>query len=402
MLTTLLPIRDRRERVVGYSVSACPSEDRGIAGSPDDDARGTLDVVAVLARLAGRGLIVPVTPLLVRDGSLTRFASLDAVWLLATDALDDAPTRKAVDRLIGTGFHFALDGFPDGEPLLPSLMGATITLDAQRTSAATLESRVRMLLEAGLRPLIRGVDDRVTRRRVVAIGAPLYTGRLLTRAASTPVDRTAQATALRAINLLASYADGRPPNATFDDFVRDEPTLSAWMLRSVRSASFGARGPRSVEYALNLLGREAVLEQLVGVTAQLLGEAAHDPELAQAALRRARICERVGAALDEAPHPRARALAGLMSVLEFALGLPPVQIVAQLDLSPMLQDTLLDRREPLGALVDIVDAMEYGWWDDLRSRCARLGMAPVVVGQAWTDGWRAAREELGFARTDVS
>ncbi len=401
MLTTLLPIRDRRERVMGYAVSAFPSDEQRASGGADDEARQTVEMVGLLSRLATRSLVVPVTPTLVRNGALTRFASVDAVWLLATSALDDAATRKAVDRLLGTGFHFALDGYPDGEPLLPSLIGATIVLDAQRLSAQLLESRVRVLLEAGLRPLVRGVDDRALRHRVMAVGVPMYTGRLLTRAASAAVDRNAEASAMRAIAMLAAFADGRPPNAAFDAFVRDDPHLAASMLRSMRSAALGVRGPKSVEHALNVLGRDAVMEQLVGVTAHLLGEAAHDAELSVIALRRARTCERVGAALDGAPHPRARTLAGLLSVLEFALGVPPAVLVERMTLPGVLQDALLDRREPLGALLDLVDAMEYGWWEDLRSRCRRLGVSPSMVGQAWLAAWRSARDELAFSRADA-
>ena len=402
MLASLLPIRDRRERVIGYRVLSCPTHERRGRESPDQDVRRTVEMVASLARLAGKSIVVPVTPGIVREGALSRFASVDAVWLIATDAIDDAATRKAVERLLGAGFHFALEGYPDGEPLPASLLGATIVLDAQRHTPALLESRVRVLLEAGLRPLVRGVDDRAVRYRVLATGAPLYTGRLLTRAASAPIDSDAEASVLRSISMLAQFADGRPPNAAFDNFVRDDPHLAASMLRSIRSASFGARGPRSVEHALELLGRDAVMEQLVRVTAHLIGEAAHDPELALTALRRARVCERVGAALDGAPHPRARTLAGLLSVLEFALGVPPAMIVERLQLPLVLQDALMARREPLGQLLDVLDAMEYGWWEDLRARCGRLGIAPLVVGEASLAAWRAAREELGFARGDAS
>jgi c-di-GMP-related signal transduction protein len=359
-------------------------------------------LVNSLSRLAGKSLVVPVTPTLVRDGALSRFASADAVWLLATDALEDAPTRKSVDRLLGAGFDFALDGFPEGAPLLPSLVGATILVDAQRVSAMQLDSRVRTLLDAGLRPLVRNVDDRAIRHRVIAAGAPLHTGRMLTRAASTPVDRLAEASVLRAVSMLAAFADGRPANAAFDEYVRDDPHLGASLLRSMRSATLGVRGPRSVEQALTLLGRDEVMEQLVGVAAFLIGEAAHDPELALIALRRARVCEQVGAALDPAPHPRARTLAGLLSVLEFALGVPPSVLLSRLNLPGVLVDALLERREPLGQLLDVVDAMEYGWWDDLRSRCSRLGIAPFIVGDAWLSAWRTAREELGFARTETT
>ncbi|MBL0170234.1 MAG: hypothetical protein IPP90_05785 [Gemmatimonadaceae bacterium] len=395
VLTSLLPIRDRRERVVGYSVSACPAYERATPGDAEADARRTLESVATLRRLAGRSLVVPLTPSLLRDGSVTRFASTDAVWLLATDALDDPTNRRAVDRLQAAGLHFALQGFPDGAPLPPTLIGSMLVLDAMRTSAPLLESRVRVLIEAGLRPLVRNVDDRATRHRVLATGVSMISGRLLPRGASAPVDRTAEECALRALRTLAGYADGRPADAAFDKYVHEDQHLGASLLRSLGSASMGNRGPRSVAHAINVLGRDTIMERLLVVTARLLADAAHDPEIALVALRRARMLERLGAAVDGAPHPRARAMAGLLSVAEFAFGAPAIQLAERLELPAVLADTLVDRALPLGKLVDVVDAIEYGWWDDLRSRCAGLGIAPLVVSEGWLAAWRTARDEMG-------
>lgn len=394
ILTTLVPIRDRRERVVGYAVSACPAYERGGPPDADADARQTLESVASLTRLAGKSLVVPVTPGLLREGIVTRFASTDAVWLLATEALDDQATRRAVERLLGSGLHFALHGFPEGAPLPPSLAGSTLVLDAARTPGALLDSRVRVLTAAGLRPMVRNVDDRATRHRALEAGVSMMCGRMLTRGASAPMDAAAEESAMRALRTLAGFADGRPADAAFDRYVHEDQHLGASLLRALGSATLGVRGPRSIAHALNVLGRDAVMERLLAVTAKLLADAAHDPELALVALRRARLLERLGAAVDGAPHPRARAIAGLLSVAEFALGAPAVQLAARLELPPVLADTLGERATPLGKLVDIVDAMDYGWWDDLRSRCRRLGIAPLVVSEAWLAAWKAAKDEM--------
>lgn len=400
MLVSLAPLRDRRERVVGYALSSYPDEVRGAPLGPDEEARLTLELVPQMSRMVGRSLVVPVTPAVVREGVVTRFASLDAVWLVATESLEDAATRRAVDRLIGAGFNFALHGYPEGDPLPPSLAGSMVVLDAARTSGAVLEGRVKALLEAGLRPLVRGVDDRVTRHRVLASGVPMYTGRQLTRGASVAADRTTEDSILRAITMLAAFSDGRPPDATFDGFVRDDPHVAASLLKAMSSASLGVRGPRSVSHALTMLGRDAIIERLVGVTARLIGEAAQDHELAFAALRRARLCERVGTALDTAPHPRARIVAGLLSTLEFALAAPAPVIAQRLQLPSQLRDVLDGRTQPLGQLLDVVDAIEYGWWDDLVVRCRQLSIRPRVVGEAWVETWRSSRDELGLARPD--
>lgn len=399
MLISMLALRDRRARVVGYAVSGCP-EDTRHGGGHDEEARTIMEQVPLLSRLAGRSIIVPVTPALVRDGAITRFASIDAVWLLATEAIDDHVTRRAVDRLIGMGFQFALLGFPEGEPLLPSLTASIVILDAARTPPAILSTRIRTLTEAGLRPLVKGVDDRLLRREVLAAGASLYCGRQLVRGAAVPSDRSAEDSIIRAITALAAFCDGRPPDAAFDAFVQDDPHIASALLKAVSSAALGVRGPRSVSHALTMLGRDSVMERMTGVIARLIGEAAQDGELAFLALRRARLCERVGSALDSTPHPRARAIAGLLSTLEFAIGSPGPAIAQRMALPQLLMDVLGDRTQALGQLIDVVDAIDYAWWDDMLSRSRRLGIRPRVIGEAWLEAWRVARDELGVARAE--
>lgn len=402
MLTSLLPIRDRRDRVIGYAVSACPADGGRSGSDPDRDARRLVEMVGTLTRMAGRSLVVPVTATIVREGAITRFASADAVWLLATETLDDAATRRSVERLIGAGFHFALQGFPDGDPLPSSLIGSTIVLDAADMPLTVLEPRVRTLLDAGLRPMVRGVDDRFTRQIVMQAGVLLYSGRMLARGASTRVDPTTEESVIRALDMLSAFADGRPTDSSFDAFVQDDVHLAASLLKTMGSASLGVRGPRSVGHAITLLGRDAIMDRFVSVTARLIGDAARDAELGFTALRRARMCEQMGAALDSAPHPRARVVAGLLSTLEFALGASAPILSERTTLPPVLRDVMTDRQLPLGQLLDVIDALEYGWWADFLSRCERIGIAPAVVADAWMASWRVARDELGMARSDLT
>ena len=51
MLVSLAPLRDRRERVVGYALSSYPDERRGTPLGPDDEARQTLELVPQISRM---------------------------------------------------------------------------------------------------------------------------------------------------------------------------------------------------------------------------------------------------------------------------------------------------------------------------------------------------------------
>jgi c-di-GMP-related signal transduction protein len=128
-------------------------------------------------------------------------------------------------------------------------------------------------------------------------------------------------------------------------------------------------------------------------TAFLLADSAGDPELAAIAIRRMRTLERLGSALERTGHPRGHVIGALLSVADVATGIPPAILAETLAVPPVLQDTLVDRTQPLGALLDVVEAHECAWWDDFFTRAEALGIGPTVVNDAWRQGWLAARAE---------
>jgi len=394
LLATLIPVRDARERTIAYELRTHPLSGSTV-GSIDDEARATLTMLQrrdLLRAVRGKPLYVPITPVVLRGGAITGFASADVVFFLATEALEDSETLRALERYATAGFRFGFVGGALAATLPEPLLGAPVAFDAGALSGLTLATTVQRLLDAGARPIARQVDDRATRERLRAAGVLAFTGRPLPRGRA--ASNEARPRVLRALSLLTSLADGRPPDASFDAFVASDPVVAQSVLRATASASTGAIRPRTLTHAFTLLGRDAMLERLVVATAFLLGTCGGDTELPAIALRRSRSLERLGGALDGVGHPRARALAGVLSVADVATGLPPVVLSDELRAPPLLRDALVERRAPLGALLDVLEAHEYGWWDDLFSRCAALGIAPAVVGDAWFEGWQHARLEI--------
>ncbi len=398
-LTTLLPIRDARERTVAYELRTHPLPGRAV-GSIDDEARATLTMLQrrdLLRSVRGRPLYVPITPALVRGGAITGFASADVVFCLATDALEDTDTRRALERYAATGFGFGFVGSTLAAPLPDALRGAPVAFDTGAVGALALTNTVQRLLDAGARPIARQVDDRATRERLRASGVHAFTGRPLPRGRA--ASNELRARVLHALTFLTALADGRPPDASFEAFVTGDPVIAQHVFRAATSTAMGSVRPRTLTHAFTLLGREAMLDRLVVAVALLLGECGGDAELAAIAIRRSRALDRLGGVLDRVGHSRARMMAGLLSVADVATGLPPVVLADELAVPPLLRDALVERRLPLGALLDLVEAHEHGWWDDLFTRCAALGIAPAIVGDAWFDAWQAARVEVAVRGT---
>lgn len=399
MLITLQPLRDRRERVIGYAVAAHPGPAH--ARMEAEDSLRLLDYVAPLGRLTGRSVLVPIEPLVVLHDALGKQTTVDAVWMLPASALEEERILKAVERWMGMGVNFGLRGMPTVAPLPAVLAEGLVALDVASAPLSTLEMQVRVLRDAGMRPIASGVNDRATRQRVLQAGVQIVGGRQLVRGALVAPDATTEESIIRAVDMLAAYADGRAPDAVFDMFVRDDPHVAASLLRAMSSAAIGVRGPRSVEHAVTLLGRESIIERLIVVTARMLGDVASDPELAFTALHRARTVAALARALSLSVHPRACLLAGLMSMLEFGLGTPSAILAEQIGLSALLRDTLQQRTTPLGRLIDAVEAFENGWWECCFARCAELGLPPQTLSDTWLGGWKSTRDEISVGRSEV-
>ncbi len=394
LLSTLLPVRDARERTIAYELRTHP-----LAGHPfasiDDEVRATLTMLQrreLLRAVRGKPLYVPVSPSVLRGGAITGFASADIVFFVASDALEDADTVRAMERYVSAGFKFGFVGAELHAELPETLRGSPVAFDAGALSGLMLASTVQRLLDAGARPIARQVDDRATRERLRASGVFAFTGRPLPRGRSASND--ARPRVLRALKLLTALSDGRPPDATFDQFVASDPVVAQAVLRATSSAAVGTTRPRTLTHAFTLLGREEMIARLVVATSFLLGDCGGDPELPAIAIRRSRSLERLGGALDRVGHPRLRVVAGLLSVADGATGMPSVMLADELQAPAALRDSLVERELPLGALLDVIEAHEYGWWDDLFARCAAIGIAPSIVGDAWTEGWQHARVEL--------
>ena len=402
-LTALLPIRDARDRTVAYELRSHPP-----AGLPptsiDAEARGLIAMLQnreLLRGVRGRPLHVPITPAVLRGGAITALASADVVFMLAIEAVDDDDTRRALEKYATGGFRVgfvceAIDAIP---PLrLPAaLRQAPVTFDASEpVGGLALASAVQRLLEAGARPIARGVDDRATRERLRTNGVSGFVGRPLPRGRA--ASNEARLRALAALTLLVRFADGRPLDATIDAFITGDPDIGRAVFRATTSAAMGATRPRTLTHAFTLLGREAMLDRLLIATAFLLAESAGDPELAAIAIRRMRALERLGSALERTGHPRGHVIAALLSVADVATGIPPAILAETLSVPALLRDTLVERAMPLGGLLDVVEAHESAWWDDVFVRCDQLGIGPTVVNDAWWQGWLAARAEM-TART---
>jgi EAL and modified HD-GYP domain-containing signal transduction protein len=236
---------------------------------------------------------------------------------------------------------------------------------ALRVISATLEDPWITNMAAGLSEtpvqalegphLALGVDTLAQRAQAEVAGFEWFSGRYqLLANTHDKGDGTSAKRLLGMLALLAADADTRELEA----LLKQDPALSFNLLKLVNSAAYTHKATITTYHqAINMLGRRQLQRWLqLLLYARQDHEAPPNPLLPLAAWRGAQM-EALWLAMggDEELHDEVF-MTGVFSLLEALLGMPMVDIVGALKLPKEVEDALLRRSGPFGALLSLCDA----------------------------------------------
>ena len=399
-------ILDRNQELIGYDLSLILSDDAERQQAVAERTRIAGLVCAAYAELGIRSAL----------GSSTAFLHTDLVFLhddafealppdgvvleLVLDTVPDARTLERCRALRERRYTLALadyTGLDDCSRPLLTLVDV-IKIDIRQHDEASLRELAGPLTRLPLKLLAHGVDTPDDFERCHALGFQLFQGNYFARAETVSGRRLApsQTRLIQIINLAARDAD----TTRIEEGIKHEPALAVNLLRIVNSVGFGlTRRITSLRHAITLLGRRQLqrwLQLLLMTPAGQAPDARRQPLLQVAALR-----GRMMELLVEHCHPRQRVLAdqafiaGLMSMMPAALGLPMDEIIAQIDLEAEIVTALEGHAGPLGALLGLIEAFDAEDQSACNTRLAALpdpgltpGMLNVCLMEAlrWVNG----------------
>lgn len=275
--------------------------------------------------------------------------------LLERDAFD-AILCARVAELVQQGYTIALDDFAwtDGaERILPYV--TYVKLDVRELGIAGIAAQLRLLEPYDVKVVGEKVETSEEVSALVRLGIGMFQGyyferpRLVRgRPPSSDLGRLRKATSLTSA---ASFED-------VEQVVKLDPGISMRLLRYINSAAVSMRSNvTSLRQALMLVGANTVRQWLLLV---LLGDlGSMKPAVLSAGLLRARLCETL------APDFRVRNrdsafVVGLLSVCDALLETPLDEIIPALPLSEDIQDAIIKREGPLGALLAAAVELERG------------------------------------------
>jgi len=358
------PIFNPKLEVVGYELLF---RGQGYAAGAliDDAGRATATVVLnALTELDMNRVVsnktawVNVSREFVLDGLIQAVPpSVVGLEIPETETFDDEMV-EALRELKDAGYRMALDDFRgrDGtEAMLELFDVVKLSMpDLGRQGLRDLTERLRSFPGKVLADKVGTQPDHEV---CIAVGCDLFQGYFFCRPAVVGT-RGIAANRLALLQVVAALNDPAVQFSEIEQLVTKDVALSFRLLRYVNSAYFGLRGDvRSIGQALALLGLDNVRRW---ATLSTMASIDNKPtELTLTALIRARFCELAGAKLPIGSSSELFTL-GLFSVIDGMMDAPMLDVVSSLPLAEDIREALVQRRGPMGQLLDCVVALENG------------------------------------------
>jgi EAL and modified HD-GYP domain-containing signal transduction protein len=275
---------------------------------------------------------------------------------LLEDMTPDDELLARLDVLREQGYRFALDDFTWSDAYVPLVQRAAfVKLDVLALGAEGVRRQVELLSTSGVRLVAEKVETLEERDACAALGIDLFQGYFFER----PVlvtGRTAPASMLQRLQDAAKL-QGDPTFEEVEETVLLDPGLSIRMLRFVNSAGTGLRSRvSSLRQALVLVGARTVRQWALLVLLTDLGHGR--PAVLSQGLVRARLCQSL--ARDAGADEDAMFAVGLLSIVDALLDMPLDEVIGTLPLTSEVQDAIVDRAGPLGALLHEACRLQRG------------------------------------------
>ena len=360
------PIFDHRQTRVGFELLFRAAAD---ATSSVGSADGQMVAGTVMRAVLGIGLDRLAEGVRVWI-NCTRDFLVDRGWqvldparvvleVLETVEPDDAVVAACAEAR-ARGYRLALDDFVYSDAWLPLLaLCQVVKIDVLGRSAAELAAVVRQLRPFRVTLLAERVETDEVRVTCAKLGFTLFQGYFY-RQPETVVQRDLDVGESTAMQLLALLRSDDATTAEIEDALKRDPGLVLKLLQIVNNAATGVSGVESIRHAVSMIGRTS-LERwvLLLVMARAARIGSRQREQFTLGLTRARLLELLPG--EEAPSQRF--LAGLLSMLPTLLLCPVQSVIPPLQLAPPVEQALVAREGPLGALLVASEAYEVGEWD---------------------------------------
>lgn len=331
----------------------------------------------VRGALTGHPAYVDVSCDMLFDDSI-RHLPTDRFMFELSSALEvDEALIARIVQLHGRRYRFVLDEVTQPNETFARLLpyADVVKIDFTRASSALLPKLSSVLKSAGKLLIAAGIDAPADFEAAHELGFDRFQGYFFARP-QTSMTRRVSAPRHALLNLLQLLAGEEPTVAQLEAELKLNPVLVMHLMKLANSSGLAVgHKVTTLREAINATGTDRIARwtQLL-LYADGRKVALEDDPLLQLAATRARFMELAIARLPEAGRDEADAafLTGVFSFVDAVFGGSLESTLNVLTLSRPIQAAILHREGVLGVLLNAVEALERGAWDEIDTICARL------------------------------
>ncbi len=372
---TKIPILDNHQRIFGYFLSIKNKEDEPVAVNELAD----LLVNVNLEKIAGSyPVFLKVNNEVIKHDILDYIPAEKTILVLSIHDLTDEDTQL-IKELKNVGFRFAFEYGGDLGKISEIL--DYIFTDVNQIDSDIYQHRDKVILT--------GIFSVEEFKQFLNEGFRYFKGDFIFKP-STIVEKKIDPSKLAVMELFTKVRENfNPPQ--IEEIIKRNPDLSISLLKYVNSAAFSFRSKiTSIRHAISILGQRNLLQWLLLFLYRAGSNSSYAETLLEVSAERGKTLEILAQKLKLSDEIVEKAfLTGVLSLTDKLLGIPPEQLVKELNLDEEIVKAIIDKEGILGNLLNIVEKTEEGKIADIADIISSLGLSlnDVMSAQLQAFAW---------------
>lgn len=389
MLTYIVkqPIHDRNNNLFAYEVLYRENTDQ-ISRPNTDDTTAANTIAGMLPLLwdtdffEGQNACITFTEPLLKQDIPSIFGPEQLIMQISYEMLLDSQAMEMLREYKRAGYRIALMEF-QFSPRYIKLLDEVDYIKLNMAVPSTInESVAEIASQLGIQIIGYNVDSKISYDYAMALNVDYVQGQYIGTMVPERVENVEHLQS-NFFQLMAAVTAREPDMDRIEELISRDVTLTYALLKLVNSAYFGFRNKiQSVHQAMVVLGVNQ-LRQWIYLLSFRKDENAPE-EFIKLSFMRGQFCQELFDHAQNMPIVKSEAyLLGMLSTMDYILGVPMSEALAQLSISDDIKLALLTQEGRCGTLYRMVLAYERGDWPTINECAETLGMPTEVITETY-------------------
>lgn len=372
---TKIPILDDHQRIFGYFLSIKNKEDKPVSVNELAD----LLVNVNLEKISGNyPVFLRVDEEVIKHEILDYIPEEKTVLVLNPVDLGEEETQL-IKGLKDVGFKFAFEYKGD-------LREISDISDYLFTNIDQVDSQLYQIRE---KVILTDIFSLEQFKQFLKEGFKYFKGDFIFKP-STIIEKKIDPSKIAVMELFTKVRESfNPPEV--EEIIKRNPDLSISLLKYVNSAAFSFRSKiTSIRHAISILGQRNLLQWLLLFLYRSGGDEPYAETLLEVSAERGKTMEILAQKIDLNDELVEKAfLVGILSLVDKILGIPPQELLKELNLDEDIVKAILNKEGVLGKLLNIIEKTEEGKISEVSDIIKDLGLQlnDVMSAQLQAFAW---------------